>query len=639
MGGHDEKDKLVIRSENGVGDHFDDVVARHMTRRDFLKHVTIASSVMIAASTIGLDEAEASSKPPSFIKIDPSDPSYDDVKVAEGYFTRTLIRWGEPISNAAPDFNVWEQTPAAQAGQFGYNCDFVGFFSLPASSNASNRGLLTVNHEYTNEELMFPQYNPKSPSANQVNTAIQAHGMSVVEIVRNKDGWDYVRSSSYNRRLTGDTAMTVSGPAAGHAWMKTSADPDGRTVRGTLNNCAGGKTPWGTVVTAEENFHQYFAHLKYLDPKDPRAAIHKRYGIPNEASERGWELYHSRFDVSREPNEPFRFGWCVEIDPYNPQSVPVKRTALGRFRHEAATFVVAPSGHVVAYSGDDAQFEYVYKFITKGTYNKANRASNMGLLDEGTLYVAKFNDDGSGEWLPLVFGQGPLTPEKGFSSQADVLLKTRLAADALGATKMDRPEDIETNPVNKKVYIVLTNNTRRGVNNDPGTDAANPRVNNANGHIIELTEDKNNHAATRFTWGLFLLAGKMDDPSSYFAGYDKSRVSSIGAPDNIAFDGEGTMWIATDGAPRAIKINDGLYAVPVEGAQRGNVQMFFASVVGSEVCGPEFTPDNRTLFLAIQHPGEGGTFEKPISTWPDRQGMPRPSVITIQSFKNNRIGE
>lgn len=639
MGGHDEKDKLVVRSENGIGDHFDDVIARRLSRRDFLKHVTIASSVMIAASTIGLEEAEAATKPPSFAKIAPTDPIYDDVKVADGYFARTLIRWGEPVSNNAPDFNVWEQSPAAQANQFGYNCDFVGFFSLPNTSNASNRGLLAVNHEYTNEELMFPNYNPKTPSAHQVNIAIQAHGMSVVEIARGKDGWSYVRSSPYNRRITGDTPMMVSGPAAGHEWMKTSQDPQGNSIRGTLNNCAGGKTPWGTVVTAEENFHQYFAHLKYLDPNDPRTAIHKRYGLPNEASERGWELYHSRFDVSREPNEPFRFGWCVEVDPYEPQSQPVKRTALGRFRHEAATFVVAPSGQVVAYSGDDAQFEYVYKFVTKGTYNKSNRMANMGLLDQGILYVAKFNDDGSGEWLPLVFGQGPLTAEKGFSSQADVLLKTRLAADALGATKMDRPEDIETNPVNNKVYIVLTNNTRRGINNDPGTDAANPRVNNASGHIIELTEDKNNHAATRFTWGIFLLAGRADDPSTYFAGYDKSQVSSIGAPDNIAFDREGTMWVATDGAPRAVKINDGLYAVPVEGGQRGKLQMFFSSVVGSEVCGPEFTPDNRTLFLAIQHPGEGGTFEKPISSWPDRQGLPRPSVITIQSFKNTRIGE
>lgn len=639
MGGQDEKDQMVVRSQNGVGDHFDEVITRRLSRRDFLKQVTLASSVLIAAHTVGLELVEGASKAPNFSKIDPTDPTYDDVKVADGYYARTLIRWGEPLVNGAPDFNVWQQSPAAQASQFGYNCDFVGFFSLPAVSNASNRGLLAVNHEYTNEELMFPGYNPKRPTADQVNIGIQAHGVSVVEIVRGKDGWSYVRSSPYNRRITGDTPIAVSGPAAGHEWLKTSADPQGTSVRGTLNNCAGGKTPWGTLVSAEENFHQYFAHLKYLDPKDPRAAIHKRYGIPNEASERGWELYHSRFDVSREPNEPFRYGWCVEIDPYDPQSKPVKRTALGRFRHEAATFVVAPSGQVVAYSGDDAQFEYVYKFVTKGSYTKNNRAANMDLLDQGTLYVARFNDDGSGEWLPLVFGQGPLTPEKGFSSQADVLLKTRLAADALGATKMDRPEDIETNPVNKKVYIVLTNNTRRGVNADPGTDAANPRVNNASGHIIELTEDRNNHAAIRFSWSIFLLAGTTSDPSTYFAGYNKSKVSSIGAPDNIAFDREGTMWIATDGAPRAVKINDGLYAVPVEGTQRGNLQMFFSSVVGSEVCGPEFTPDNRTLFLAIQHPGEGGTFEKPISTWPDRQGMPRPSVITIQAFNSRRIGE
>ncbi|GAB4125659.1 MAG: hypothetical protein Fur005_17680 [Roseiflexaceae bacterium] len=251
-------------------------------------------------------------------------------------------------------WNVWEQTPEAQAKQFGYNCDFVGFLPLPPGSTNSNRGLLVVNHEYTNEELMFPNYNPKAPTKNQVDVALQAHGVSVVEIVKTANGWQVVRDSQYNRRLTGTTPMTASGPAAGHEWLKTSADPNGTTILGTLNNCAAGKTPWGTVVTAEENFHQYFSHLKYLDKADPRAAAHSRYGVPNESSERGWELYYSRFDVSREPNEAFRHGWCVEIDPYDPTSTPVKRTALGRFRHEAATFAVAPNGQVAAYMGDDA---------------------------------------------------------------------------------------------------------------------------------------------------------------------------------------------------------------------------------------------------------------------------------------------
>lgn len=641
MGGRDEHDKLVVRSHDGVGDTFDEVITRRMSRRSFLKSVTVTSAAMIAGLSIEATETvQAQARPaPHFAKVSPTAPEVDDIIVAEGHYAATLIRWGEPMFADAPEFDVWNQTPEAQARQFGYNCDFVGFLPLPLGSNNADRGLLVVNHEYTNEELMFANYNIKSPTSQQVNIAIQAHGLSVIEVSRGRDGrWGYDRTSRYNRRVTGDTPIRISGPAADHEWLKTSADPAGHTVLGTLNNCAAGKTPWGTVVSAEENFHQYFAHLKSLADTDPRKKIHQRYGMPDASSERGWELYHSRFDVSREPNEPFRHGWCVEIDPFDPTSTPVKRTALGRFRHEAATFVIAPSGQVVSYMGDDATFEYVYKFVTKNTYNPRNRAANMNLLDEGTLYVAKFNDDGSGQWLPLVFGQGPLTAENGFTSQGDVLIKTRQAADAVGATKMDRPEDVETNPVNKKVYVVLTNNNQRGAQNRAGTDKANPRGNNTTGHIIEFTEDGNNHAGTTFRWEIFLLAGTPDDPSTYFAGFDKSQVSPIGAPDNIAFDLSGTMWVATDGAARAVKLNDGLFAVPVEGAERGKLQQFFSTVAGSEVCGPEFTPDNRALFLAIQHPGEGGTFEKPISTWPDRAGMPKPSVIVIQAYDNRRIG-
>jgi uncharacterized protein len=640
MGGHDEKDKYIVRSQDGVGDAFEDVIERRMTRRAFLKTVTIASSVMIAGGSLALGEtaAAATNPGPVFTKIDPTAPEYDDVVVAEGYFARTLIRWGDPMFADSPDFDVWNQTPEAQAKQFGYNCDFVGFLPLPLGSTSSNRGLLVVNHEYTNEELMFPKYNPKGPTETQVSIALQAHGVSVVEIALTRDGWQVVRDSKYNRRLTATSPMTIAGPAAGHAWLKTSADPNGSTILGTLNNCAAGKTPWGTVVTAEENFHQYFAHLKYLDKADPRAAVHTRYGMPAESSERGWELYHSRFDVSREPNEPFRHGWCVEIDPYDPTSTPVKHTALGRFRHEAATFAIAPSNQVVAYMGDDAQFEYVYKFVSKNRYNPRDRKAAMRLLDEGTLYVARFNDDGSGEWLPLVSGQGPLTAESGFASQGDIALNTRVAADKVGATKMDRPEDVEMNPVNKRIYVLCTNNANRGAANRAGPDKANPRAANRSGHIIEIIEEGNNPTATTFRWEMFLIAGTPDDPTTYFAGYDKSQVSPIGAVDNIAFDMMGNAWVATDGAASAIKLNDGLFAVPTEGTDRGKVQQFFSTVRGSEVCGPEFTPDNRTLFLAIQHPGEGGTFEKPLTTWPDRAGQAKPSVITVQAYDSRRIG-
>lgn len=352
--------------------------------------------------------------------------------------------------------------------------------------------------------------------------------------------------------------------------------------------------------------------------------------------------------MTKEPNEPFRFGWIIEIDPSDPTSTPVKHTALGRFKHEAANLMVGDKGQLAAYLGDDERFEYIYKFVSKGTYDKAKGKANSALLTDGTLYVAKFNDDGSGQWLPLVAGQGPLTEKAGFKTQGDVCVKTRLAGDLVGATKMDRPEDMEANPVNKKVYVALTNNTQRGTEGKPAVDKANPRAKNAAGHIIEITEDGSNPAATKFKWEILLLCGdpaKEDaakpETQTYFGGYDKTKVSPIGAPDNVAFDNAGNLWISTDGAPSAIKYNDGLFVVPVEGSERGHVQQFFSTAGGSEVCGPEFTPDNKTLFLAIQHPAEGSLFEMPSNRWPDnnRNLPPRPSVITVTHNGGKSIGE
>jgi secreted PhoX family phosphatase len=445
--------------------------------------------------------------------------------------------------------------------------------------------------------------------------------------------------------------MKFDGPAAGSPWLKTKADPAGQTALGTLNNCAGGKTPWGTFLTAEENFHQYFGSSGEIAD----AALlksHTRYGLPVAvtASQRRWETFYERFDVFKDPNEAFRFGWIVEIDPFDPAFVPVKHTALGRFRHEGATFAVSPKGQVAFYTGDDSQFDYVYKFVSKGTFDPVkSKAENAKLLAEGTLYVARFNDNGSGEWLPLIFGQGRLTAANGFASQADVLVHTRLAGDAVGATKMDRPEDIEQNPVNKKIYMIMTNNSNRGADNQPGVDAANPRKSNRNGHILEVTEAGDDVAATRFTWEIFMLCGNPSamDPTKpetevLSAGFDIKKVSPIACPDNLTFDKAGNLWIATDGMPSPLRFNDGLYAVPVDGPSRGELKMFFSSVQGAEVVGPEFTPDETSLFLGLQHPGEGATstFELPLTRWPDhnRKIPPRPSLLVIQQDANQPIG-
>lgn len=563
--------------------------------------------------------------------------------VAEGYDIQTIIRWGDPVLPGAPAFNASAQTPAAQAGQFGYNNDYVDFMPLPQGAVNSEHGLLCVNHEYIDTRLMFPGIGAASGSrlranAEQAHIERMAHGMTVVEIRKANGTWGYVRDSRFNRRLTTDTPMRISGPAAGHDMMKTAADPTGTRVLGTLNNCAGGNTPWGTVLTAEENFNGYFGGT--VAGTGPQGAMHRRYGI-NRNSQYSWNRFEERFDLDKELNEANRFGWIVEFDPYDPESVPVKRTALGRFKHEGATHAVSHDGRVAFYSGDDQAMDYVYKFVTARPFNRTDRAANRDLLDEGTLFVAKLLDDGKLEWLPVVHGQGPLTAANGFANQAEVLINTRRAADLLGATPMDRPEDVEANNVNGRVYVMLTNNNTRTEAN-----AANPRPRNAHGHIVELIPPRVgnavDHTATEGRWEIFLMAGKPGQDAG--ARYHRATSNNgwLSCPDNCAFDSKGRIWIATDGAPTAAGIADGLYAADTTGAGRALTKLFYQAPTGAEVCGPLLTADDRTMFLAIQHPGDdsGSSFETPSTRWPDfADGMPpRPSVIAIVKRDGGTIG-
>jgi len=566
--------------------------------------------------------------------------------VAEGYEIQLLIRWGDPILADAPEFDVARQTAAAQARQFGYNCDYLDFFPLPRGSRSADHGLLWSNHEYTNTNLMFPGLGAgraarSRTNAEQVAVEIAAHGGSVVEVRRGADGrWRYVRESRFNRRITGETPMRISGPAAGHPRLRTKADPTGTRVLGMLNNCAGGRTPWGTVLTAEENINLYFGGEAAAN--GPQRDHYRRYGILREAVY-GWGRFVDRFDLDKEPNEPNRFGWIVEIDPYDPESVPVKRTALGRFKHECCTMALCPDGRVAFYSGDDERFEYIYKFVTARPWNSDDQAANRDLLDEGTLYVGRFDDDGTAVWLPLVHGHGPLTEANGFHSQADVVIEARRAADLLGATPMDRPEDVEANPVTGRVYAMLTNNSRRTAQQARG---ANPRANNIHGHVLEIippmVQGRPDHAATEMRWELFLVAGA----PGFDAGARYHRATSangwLSCPDNCTFDSKGRIWIATDGSPETSGVADGLYAADTTGRGRALTRLFYQAPTGAEVCGPCFTPDERTIFLAIQHPGEepGSTFERPLTRWPDfREGVPpRPSVIAIVKKDGGVIG-
>lgn len=552
----------------------------------------------------------------------------------DGYEADILLRWGDPVFSDAPPFDPEAQSLQAQLRQFGYNNDFIGFHPLDGSGD---RGLLCVNHEYTSTRLMFPDLTNSGPTKAECDIELAAHGGTIIEIARDADRrWSPVLSSPFNRRITGGfTPMTPSGPAAGSDRLKTSADPDGRLIAGTLNNCAGGMTPWNTYLMAEENFNGVFQGT--LTDGHTETANHQRYGVPGGWYR--WSKHHDRFDVSKEPNEPNRYGWVVEVDILDPASTPKKRTAMGRFKHEGAESVIAPDGRVVVYMGDDQQFEYVYKFVTRRAVDPDDRSKNADILDDGTLYVARFDKDGTVDWLPIVFGEGPLTQANGFTSQADVLIETRRAADLLGATPMDRPEDVEPDPRMGRVFVMLTNNTRR---KDDQTDAANPRAQNATGHIIEITEPGGDFTSIRSNWEILVRCG---DPANPEAGATWHPLTSehgwFGSPDNCAVDPSGRLWVATDGN-QGTGASDGLWALTVDGPERRTGKAFFRAPVGAEVCGPRFTPDGRNLFLSVQHPGDGAdaTYEAPKTRWPDFEDNkpPRPSVVVLRRRDGGRIG-
>jgi secreted PhoX family phosphatase len=630
-----------------------EIIASRFSRRGFLKGSLAVSAIAATVSPIALitaDNARAAAGASAFT-FDEVEAGIDDKHhVAAGYDADILLRWGDPIFAEAPEFDPANQTAEAQAKQFGYNNDYVGYIPLEGSAE---HGLLVVNHEYTNEHLMFPgivkitdgKIDVAASDKKRVDIEMAAHGGSIVEIKKEGGKWQVVKDGKLNRRITAATEMQLTGPAAGHDRVKTNADATGTKVFGTVNNCAGGVTPWGTYILAEENFHGYFAGE--LPADHPEAANYKRVGVPDGTYR--WANFYDRFDVSKEPNEPNRFGWIVEVDVQDPNSVPKKRTALGRFKHEGAESIVAPDGRVVFYLGDDERFDYVYKFVTAGKFNPDDRAANMDLLDEGTLYVAKFAEDGSFEWLPLVHGQGPLTAENGFAGQADVLIETRRAGDLLEATKMDRPEDIQPNAANGKVYVMLTNNTKRKADD---LNPANPRAENAFGHIIELIEEGGDFAATKGKWEILLKCG---DPSVAEVGASFSTSTTangwFGMPDNCAIDSAGRLWVSTDGnGPKATGRTDGLWAVDTEGEARATSKLFFRVPIGAEMCGPLFTPDDETAFVAVQHPGDDGedwegfgrpSYYEDLSTrWPDfKDDMPvRPAVVAITKKGGGKIG-
>lgn len=621
------------------------LLAAQSDRRGILKG---ALALAVAASLPG----RASASDAAFAALDGG--RADRVELARGLGYDLVVRWGDPLfegvppldSRAAARDGLLALPAAVAARQYGYNNDAVHFFPL---AGQASRGLLCVNHEYTNEELFLPgledldtldparieAFVRRHPQAVPLTMAM--HGVSVLAVERSRGGaWRHVPGTRHARRVTAATPCAIGGPARGHPLLRTRDDPAGTTVLGTLNNCAGGQTPWGSFLTAEENVDDFFGGGGSLARADAALREAHRRMPPREAGRHGWEHVERRFDLAAEPGEMLRFGWIVEIDPLDPSSAPVKRTALGRFKHECAATALARDGRLAVYTGDDDRFEYLYKFVSAARVDPRDRAANRDLLDRGTLYVARFDPDGSGRWLPLVQGQGPLTAANGFGTQGDVVIRARAAADLLGATPMDRPEDVAPDGASGRVYVAMTNNAQRrpvptrgsfnGRDLDLGPDAANPRGPNPYGHVVEIEEERGDCGATAFAWRLFLAGGHDLAPDG------------PGSPDNLALDRQGNLWVVTDGRQPDGR-NNGCWIVPTQGAERGRPRQVMSAPVGAEVCGCTFTADGSALLLAVQHPGEGGTLARPASSWPDGPGhVPRPSLIAVRREDGEAMG-
>lgn len=711
------------------GQYMGSIINERFGRRAFVQGAVMAAPILAAPNMLIADRAEAQNVPASlfqetlgFQPIQPTDT--DTVVVPEGYTTDVVIRWGDSINPDVADLDTTiiaeggladPAEASAQANRFGVACDAAHFFPIDGSSDD---GVICVNHEFTNDQMLFPLgtgaptflpegaqaledfYNGLTQAQQQaaVELGINAHGVTIAQIRRGQDGaWALVRDSTFNRRLTGQTPMNIGGPAAGDQLLQASMSAetgqigqDGTQALGTLNNCAGGQTPYRTYVSCEENFDQYFGRLDVAVSNAEEAGNTKlarairsvsAFAGGDGPSQRRWESFgrpvDQRFDLVTEPTEIVRFGWLVEVDPFDPNDVPTKRTALGRFKHESATNALTTDSRLAIYSGDDARLEFVYKFVTEGQVTE-NTTKADNLLDSGTLYVARFDANGRGEWLALVQGQNGLTPENGFDTQADVLINTREAATIAGATAMDRPEDIEA--FGGRVYVALTENGEDFDDEDArdpeNVDGPNPRLRNSTGHVVEITEDGLDHGSTTFRWEIFILCGDplntrfisnrgimrrdatlvgrgivggLADETTYYGGFgDPTAITPVNAPDNLTSDNNENLWIVTDGNSFG---NDGCFAAPTVGVNRGRIQQFMSGPVDCEVCGAEFTPDNRTFFLNIQHPGDGGGAGSPTSNWPDAElpadqqpvdangnVQPRGSLIAVRRIDGGVVG-
>ena len=648
----DSEDLPTNSSQN---EHFQSVVKRAVDRRGFLKFGSGAAvAAFLAGPLAGCGGGSSETTTTSLLGFKAvTANALDTVTVAEGYTATTFVPWGTPLFSTGAG-STWSgtgsETAADQARQVGDNHDGIHFFAIDGTS--SSEGLLVMNHEYnttlspafTNYLTLFGPTPAPADTLERVNKAINSWGCSVIHIKKTNSKWDVVKDSTYNRRITAATPMQLTGPAAGDALLQTSVDTTGTEVLGTFNNCGNGFTPWGTYLTCEENFNNNFG-TTVDTATDGRSVSMKRYGITAGTSGYAWETQLDRFDYKKEANESNRHGWIVEIDPYDATSKPKKRTALGRFKHENAAYAFTKDKRVVVYMGDDQVNDYIYKFISAGTYVEGNQRANANLLDSGKLYVAKFGNGattgdfmGTGEWVELKLSSIPNTyTAYTFTNQADVLINARLAGDALGATKMDRPEWVSVHPTSGEVYVTLTNNSGRTV-----ADEANPRTSNIYGQIVRWRETGADAAALTFDWDIFVLAGNPTVTAN--VGTTKAGSSNVTAdntfnsPDGLGFDKFGRLWIQTDGnhTNTGNYVGQGNNSMLAADPVSKEIRRFLVGPKQCEVTGLAFTPDSKTLFINIQHPGENGSSG---STWPDGgSNMPRSATVIITKNDGGVIG-
>lgn len=599
---------------------FQNVLEAFSSRRELVKGgLTLAASTFFASSALAAAGGKKGPNAPTGQNRQQGLINFNPVPVAEGggpvpgisedYQYQVIIPWGEALKSGIPSYQgeVDRSALVHQDQQVGIGHDGMWFFPFRGSNN---HGLLAINHEYGSNSHVLGKSLPADLSETRISQ--HAHGVSVVELRRDRNGqWQLVKDSLYNRRIHANTPVTFSGPVAGDPLI---APED--IAMGTLNNCANGYTPWDTYLTCEENFNGYFGSLS----GGARTPEQARYGIGNSSSY-GWFRHDPRFDLGSgaAPNEENRFGWVVEVDPFNPDSRPVKRTALGRLKHEGVAMVEGRGGRVVAYMGDDQANDYIYKFVSDGNW-KSMRAQGMSPLDHGVLYAARFNEDGTGEWLELSM-RNPLVAAR-FQSLAEVLTYARIAADVAGATPMDRPEWTAVAP-NGDVYCTLTNNSGRRT-----ADAANPLAPNADGHIIRW-HDSEQHTGREFVWDIFIIS------RDTHAEGDERTFSD---PDGLWIDPDGRVFIQTDGGQKKGLNNQMLVTSMYDSGENMDVRRLFTGVSGDEITGIAVTPDRRTMFVNTQHPGNGSPV---LTNFPAPQGsgrIPRDGTIVITRKDGGIIG-